>query len=225
MTDIQAKLFTMADADYRAFQSKLIPNIDPALVIGVRTPRLRGYARELSKTRAATDFLASLPHKYYEENNLHAFLIEGIRDFDAALAETERFLPYIDNWATCDMFSPKAFKREPERLLSGIYRWLGSGETYIVRYAIGRLMSLFLDERFSPEYMEAVASVKSDEYYVNMMIAWYFATALAKQYNAAIPYLTDRRLPAWTHNKAIQKAVESSRIDARTKEFLRGLRI
>ncbi len=225
MTDIQARLFAMADEGYKAFHSKLIPNIDSALVIGVRTPELRKYAREFEKTPVAADFLVSLPHKYYEENNLHAFIIERTEDFDIALAETERFLPFIDNWATCDMFMPKAFKREPERLLDSIYRWLGSGETYTVRYGVGCLMNLFLDKRFSPEYMEAVASVKSDEYYVNMMIAWYFATALAKQYDAAIPYLTNRRLPVWTHNKTIQKAVESSHIDAQTKAFLRGLRI
>lgn len=225
MTDIQKLLFRVADEGYKKFNSALIPTVDPQTVIGVRTPELRKYAREIAKTPAAADFLRTLPHAYYEENNLHAYIIEGIKDFGEALSETERFLPYIDNWATCDTFTPKAFKKRPEELLVKIREWLGGGHTYTVRYAIGLLMSLYLDEAFDPEYPALVAAVKSEEYYINMMIAWYFATALAKQKDAALVYLTERRLSPWVHNKTIQKAVESNRIDGEFKTFLKSLRI
>ena len=195
------RLFALQDTKYRAFQSKLMPTVAPETVIGVRTPLLRNLAKELAGTAEAADFLRVLPHAYYEENNLHAFLVEKIRDYDAALAETERFLPYIDNWATCDCFSPKVFAKHKDE------------------------MRHYLDADFRPEYLAWVADVQSEEYYLNMMRAWYFATALAKQPDDTLPYLTERRLDVWTHNKAIQKAVESYRIPPELKQRLREMRI
>ena len=222
---IQERLFALQDNEYRAFQSKLMPTVPPQRIIGVRTPLLRKLEKELSGSPQAARFLDSLPHAYYEEDNLHAFLVEQIRDYDTALRETERFLPYIDNWATCDCFCPKIFSKYKPELLSPIRRWLGSDQTYTVRYAMGMLMRYYLDEAFQPEYLEWVAGVHSEEYYLNMMRAWYFATALAKQPDAALPWLTDRRLDLWTHNKTIQKAVESNRIPSEMKQQLRALRI
>lgn len=222
---ISEELFALQDTEYQVFQSKLMPTIPPETVIGVRTPLLRKLAKELAGTPQAEHFLQSLPHRYYEENNLHAFLIEKIRDYDTALAETERFLPYINNWATCDCFCPKVFAKHKEELLIPLRRWLGSDQTYTVRYAMGMLMRYYLDEDFQPEYLAWVAGVHSEEYYLNMMRAWYFATALAKQPDAALPWLTDRRLDVWTHNKTIQKAVESYRIPPEMKQQLRELRI
>lgn len=222
---ISEELFALQDTEYQTFQSKLMPTIPPETVIGVRTPLLRKRAKELAGTPQAEHFLQSLPHRYYEENNLHAFLIEQIRDYDTALAETERFLPYINNWATCDCFCPKVFAKHKEELLIPLRRWLGSDQTYTVRYAMGMLMRYYLDEDFQPEYLAWVAGVHSEEYYLNMMRAWYFATALAKQPDAALPWLTDRRLDVWTHNKTIQKAAESYRISPEMKQQLRELRI
>lgn len=222
---ISEELFALQDTEYQVFQSKLMPTIPPETVIGVRTPLLRKRAKELAGTPQAEHFLQSLPHRYYEENNLHAFLIEQIRDYDTALAETERFLPYINNWATCDCFCPKVFAKHKEELLIPLRRWLGSDQTYTVRYAMGMLMRYYLDEDFQPEYLAWVAGVHSEEYYLNMMRAWYFATALAKQPDAALPWLTDRRLDVWTHNKTIQKAAESYRIPPEMKQQLRELRI
>lgn len=222
---ISEELFALQDTEYQVFQSKLMPTIPPETVIGVRTPLLRKLAKELAGTPQAEHFLQSLPHRYYEENNLHAFLIEKIRDYDTALAETERFLPYINNWATCDCFCPKVFAKHKEELLISLRRWLGSDQTYTVRYAMGMLMRYYLDEDFQPEYLAWVAGVHSEEYYLNMMRAWYFATALAKQPDAALPWLTDRRLDVWTHNKTIQKAAESYRISPEMKQQLRELRI
>lgn len=222
---ISEELFALQDTEYQTFQSKLMPTIPPETVIGVRTPLLRKLAKELAGTPQAEHFLQSLPHRYYEENNLHAFLIEKIRDYDTALAETERFLPYINNWATCDCFCPKVFAKHKAELLIPLRRWLGSDQTYTVRYAMGMLMRYYLDEDFQPEYLAWVAGVHSEEYYLNMMRAWYFATALAKQPDAALPWLTDRRLDVWTHNKTIQKAAESYRISPEMKQQLRELRI
>lgn len=222
---ISEELFALQDTEYQVFQSKLMPTIPPETVIGVRTPLLRKLAKELAGTPQAEHFLQSLPHRYYEENNLHAFLIEQIRDYDTALAETERFLPYINNWATCDCFCPKVFAKHKEELLIPLRRWLGSDQTYTVRYAMGMLMRYYLEEDFQPEYLAWVAGVHSEEYYLNMMRAWYFATALAKQPDAALPWLTDRRLDVWTHNKTIQKAAESYRISPEMKQQLRELRI
>lgn len=222
---ISEELFALQDTEYQVFQSKLMPTIPPETVIGVRTPLLRKRAKELAGTPQAESFLHDLPHRYYEENNLHAFLIEQIRDYDTALAETERFLPYINNWATCDCFCPKVFAKHKAELLIPLRRWLGSDQTYTVRYAMGMLMRYYLDEDFQPEYLAWVAGVHSEEYYLNMMRAWYFATALAKQPDAALPWLTDRRLDVWTHNKTIQKAAESYRIPPEMKQQLRELRI
>lgn len=225
MTQIQKRLFEMQDLKYRDFHSRLMPNIDKDLVIGVRTPQLRKFADEVSKSGSAAEFITVLPHKYYEENNLHAMLIEHIKDYDTTIIETERFLPFIDNWATCDMFKPKIFNRNKDKLIDKIYEWIDSDSVYTVRYAIGMLMKFFLDEDFDTKYLDTVAAVKSDEYYINMMIAWYFATALAKQYDDAIKVIENRRLDPWTHNKAIQKAIESYRIDKGTKDYLRLLKI
>lgn len=222
---ITQKLFVLQDETYQAFQSKLMPTVSPETIIGVRTPLLRKLAKELSGTARAEAFLHSLPHKYYEENNLHAFLVENIRHYDRALAETEKFLPYIDNWATCDCFCPKVFAKHKEELLVSIRLWLDSDRLYTVRYAMGMLMRYYLDNPFQPEYLAWVAGVHSEEYYLNMMRAWFFATALAKQPEETLPWLTERRLDAWTHNKTIQKAVESYRITPEMKQQLRRLRI
>ena len=221
---IQKQLFALQDKSYQAFQSKLMPTLPAEKVIGVRTPVLRKLAKQLVGTPQAEAFLRSLPHEYYEENNLHAFLLENIRDYDTALAETEKFLPCIDNWATCDCFCPKVFAKHKAELLGPIRRWLDSGEVYTVRYGMEMLMRYYLDDAFRPEYLEWVADVRSTEYYINMMRAWYFATALAKQPDAALPWLTEKRLDLWTHNKTIQKAVESRRIPPGMKQLLRGLR-
>lgn len=222
---IRARLFALQDEGYRAFHSRLMPTVPPETVIGVRVPALRRLAKQLAGTPQAEAFLQELPHIYYEENNLHAFLLESIRDYDAALAATEKFLPYIDNWATCDSFCPKVFAKHKEDLLPVLRRWMASDHPYTVRYGMEMLMRYYLDEDFRPEHLAWAAAVHSGEYYINMMRAWYFATALAKQPEAALPWLTERRLDVWTHNKTIQKAVESSRIPAETKAFLRTLRV
>ena len=223
--DITERLLSMGDAKYKEFTSKLMPTVDPGVVIGVRTPQLRSLAKELAGTREGAEFLTQLPHTYYEENNLHAFILEQTKDFDEAMRLTEEFLPYIDNWATCDMYRSKVFKKNPRKLLPKIYEWLGSDRTYTVRYAVGLLMDLFLDEEFDEKYLRLVSEIKSDEYYIKMMVAWYFATALAKQYEATVPYITDKRLEPWIHNKTIQKAVESYRISQEKKDMLKRYRI
>lgn len=222
---VAERLRAASDAGYRDFQLRLMPTVPPAAVLGVRTPALRALARELSGTEEAAAFLAALPHKYYDENNLHGFLIALMRDFGAAVAAVDAFLPYVDNWATCDLLSPKVFKKHTAELLPHIRRWLASGRTYTVRFAIEMLMSFYLDGGFRPEYAEWVAAVSSGEYYVNMMRAWYFATALAKRCGDALPYLEERRLDKWTHNKTVQKAVESYRITDERKAYLRSLRV
>ena len=223
--EIKQRLFSLQDEPYRDFQVKLIPTIDPKTMIGVRTPALRKLAKELSKDPDITEFLTSLPHEYFDENQLHAFLISEIKDYEKCIAQTEKFLPFINNWATCDQLSPKVFKKHKQELLSHIQTWIRSEETYTVRFGIGMLMQHFLDDDFDPEYLELVAGIRSEEYYVNMMIAWYFATALAKQYDAVLPYLEQKKLAPWTHNKAIQKARESYRVSAEQKEYLKSLKI
>jgi len=214
----------MQDTGYKEFHSRLIPTIEPERVIGVRTPQLRQYARQISGTALADEFLISLPHHYYEENNLHAFLIERIKDYDRCIDAVESFLPYVDNWATCDSMSPKVFAGHLPDLLSRIEKWLASGETYTIRFGTGMLMKHYLGDEFKPEYARMVADVASGEYYVNMMRAWYFATALAKQYDCAVVYLEQGLLDRFTHEHTIQKAIESYRIDRDTKEYLRSLR-
>ncbi len=214
------KLFELQDLKYRDFHARLMPTVDKDRIIGVRVPILRKFAKSVAGTKEAEDFLKKLPHKYYEENNLHAFLIEEIKDFDGALSETERFLPYIDNWATCDMFYPKVFKKNYDRLYGKIDEWIADGSCYKVRYAVG----LLLRGNFTQDDMEKVAGVRCGEYYVDMMIAWYFATALCKNYNDAIEYIKEGKLSCFVHNKAIQKAVESHRTDKDTKEYLKTLK-
>ncbi len=222
--DIQKQLFELQDLAFRDFNAKLIPNIDRKTVIGVRTPQLKVLAKELYKSGEYAPFLRALPHQYFEENQLHAFILSQIPDFETATDELERFLPYVDNWATCDQLVLKAIAKRPERMLDKIEVWLASDRVYTVRFAIGLLMRYFLDGRFSAEYLEKVAAVRSDEYYINMMIAWYFATALAKQYDAALPYFQEKCLSQWTHNKAIQKARESYRVTDAHKAELKGLK-
>jgi len=221
MSEIRERLLSMGEAEYREFSAKLMPTVNKEEVIGIRTPMLRKYAKELTDYE---EFLSDLPHRYYEENNLHAFLIERERDFDKCIRRLDAFLPYVNNWATCDSMKPKVLKKEPEKLMAHIRRWISSGETYTVRYAIGLLMSHYLGEHFKKRYLEMVAQVKSEEYYVNMMRAWYFATALAKQYEATLPYLEKGLLDPWTHNKTIQKAVESLRISPSQKQYLKTLK-
>lgn len=222
--EIRDRLFALQDPEYRLFQSKLMPTVDPARVIGVRIPDLRKLSRELAGTEQAAAFVRQLPHDYYEENNLHGFLIASLRDYGETVAALEAFLPHVDNWATCDLLHPRAFDKRPEALPDQLFRWLQSDRTYTVRFAMGMLMSLYLDEAFRPGYADWIAGIKSEEYYVNMMAAWYFATALAKRWDDAFPYLTDHRLPVWTHNKAIQKAIESRRISPEQKQILRSLK-
>ena len=223
--EILTELFRLQDRAYKEMQVKIIPGVDAESIIGVRTPALRSLARQLFGAADTADFMAALPHRYFEENQLHAFLISLEKDFDLCVRETEAFLPYIDNWATCDQLSPRAFKKEPEKLLPYIDRWLLSDKVFTVRFAIGMLMQHFLEERFRPAYADRVAAVKSEAYYVRMMAAWYFATALAKQYPAILPYLEEKRLEPWTHNKAIQKSVESFRITPEQKAYLKTLKV
>lgn len=223
--EIRKHLFTLQDAKYRDFSAGLNPEIGKETVIGVRTPALRQYAKELLKSGGYEDFLEELPHRYFDENQLHAFLISGMKDYDVCMRELNKFLPYVDNWATCDQMSPKIFKKHKAELLKEINRWLKSQKTYTIRFATGMLMEHFLDGDFKPEYPERVAGIRSEEYYVNMMTAWYFATALAKQYDAVIHFIEEKKLDPWTHNKTIQKAVESYRISDERKEYLRTLKI
>ena len=224
LTRLQKQLFELQDTKYRDFHSKLMPETDKETVIGIRVPVLRKFAKEFAKTPEAEPFLQQLPHQFYEENNLHMMLITWIKDYPKCMEEVQRFLPYIDNWATCDFPEPKCFCKNKGAVLAEVRKWIVSSETYTIRYGIGMLMRLFLDEDFSTEYLEMVAGVQSQEYYVNMMIAWYFATALAKQWDAAVPYIEQHRLSDWVHRKTIQKAVESYRITPEQKEYLKSFR-
>ena len=225
INEIREHLFSMQDTKYRDFQAKLIPTVEADSVIGVRTPELRKYATELIRQGEYDAFLQDLPHKYFDENQLHAFIVSGIRDYEKCMEELCRFLPYVDNWATCDQMSPKVFKKHKTELLGQVKEWIKSDAAYTVRFAIGMLMEHFLDEDFDPEFPKMVAKVRSEEYYINMMIAWYFATALAKQYDAILPYIEEKKLDAWTHNKAIQKSVESYRITPEQKDYLKSLKV
>lgn len=223
MEKIVKELFEMQDEKYRDFQSTLIPGSDLEKVIGIRTPLLRKYAKNLPLEDAKA-FLLELPHEYFDENQLHAFIVSEIKDIDACIKEVNTFLPYVDNWATCDQMSPVIFKKHKDKLLVEVKRWIASSETYTVRFGIKMLMQHFLDEDFNLEYPEMVAKIQSEEYYVKMMIAWYFATALAKQYDSVIPFIEEGRLEKWTHNKAIQKSIESYRITTDKKKYLRSLK-
>lgn len=223
--EIREELFRLQDPDYRDFQSRLIPTMSTDRMIGVRTPELRKFAKELGKRPDKDEFLENLPHRYYDEDQLHAFLLSEMKDYGECLSAVERFLPFVNNWATCDQMSPRVFRKHRTELLKPIRDWLVSEQPYTVRFGVGMLMEHYLDGDFDLAYPEMVARLRSEEYYVNMMIAWYFATALAKQYDAVLPFLEEQRLDVWTHNKAIQKAIESRRITPEQKAYLRGLKI
>ena len=223
--EIRDRLFSLQDAKYRELQIKILPNLEPESIIGVRTPELRQMAKELAVREETGAFLKNLPHRFFDENQLHAFILSGMKDYTACMEALERFLPYVDNWATCDQMSPKVFRKHRMELLGSIRKWIASDQAYTIRFGIGMLMEHYLDGDFDPAYPEMAAGVRSGEYYVNMMTAWYFATALAKQYDAVIPYIENRRLDPWTHNKAIQKAIESYRITPEQKEYLKTLKI
>ena len=223
--EIRNELFNMQDVKYRDFQAKLIPTVEPETVIGVRTPQLRKYAGQVLKRDDIQDFLDDIPHKYFDENQLHSFILSGMKDYGRCIAEVDRFLPFVDNWATCDQMSPKVFKKHRPELLLKAEEWIASGETYKIRFGVGMLMEHFLDDDYDPKYPELVSKIRSEEYYVNMMTAWYFATALAKQYESVLPFIEDKKLDIWTHNKAIQKAVESYRITDDQKNYLKSLKI
>ncbi|MBE6835297.1 MAG: DNA alkylation repair protein [Ruminococcaceae bacterium] len=225
MTEIQKFLFDNRDLKYRSFSLKLIPNIDEKTVVGVRAPVLKEKAKQMYKSGEYVDFIKKLPHKYLEENTLHGYILCQIKDFDELINETERFLPFINNWAVCDIIRPKVFKKHTDVLYEKAEKWLESDETYTVRFGMGMLMSYFLDEEFSNEHLSLVAKADSEEYYISMMAAWYFATALAKQYSQAVKFIENKRLLPLTHNRAIQKAVESYRIPQERKEYLKTLKI
>ena len=222
--EIKEGLNARQDVEYRDFQSNLIPNVSIDYFVGVRTPELRKYAKELGKRDDVSAFLDQLPHQLFDENQLHAFIISDMKDYGKCMERLNKFLPYVNNWATCDQMSPKIFKKHKKELLQEINTWIKSDETYTIRFAIKMLMEHFLDEDFDIKYAKMVAKVRSEEYYVNMMIAWYFATALAKQYNSILPFITEKKLETWTHNKTIQKAVESYRISDDIKKYLRSLK-
>lgn len=223
MTDrVKSLILAAADPDYRDFTVKLTPSLNPKTVVGVRTPMLRKIAASLSSEEASA-FMKSLPHELYEENNVHGYLIEKIKDYDACISALDEFLPHVDNWATCDTCTPKVLKKQPLHTKEKAYDWIADGRTYIVRYGIKTLMTFFQDDLFLPEYADKVASVKSDEYYVNMMIAWYFATLLAKQPDCAVKYLENRSLSPDVHKKTVRKAIESFRVSAQLKAYLRTL--
>lgn len=222
---ITKHLLSLRDTEYKDFNSKLIPTVPEDEIIGIRIPVLRKYAKELKNTKEATKFLNSLPHKYTEEYNLHALLLENIRTYDDLIIALDEFLPFVDNWATCDIMSMKLFKKHLDILPKQLDIWLNSTHTYTIRFAIKMYMTYYLDDNFNVDYMTGISKIKSDEYYVNMMIAWYFATALAKQYDTAIKFLEDKKLSPWVHNKTIQKAIESYRITDEQKKYLRTLRV
>ena len=225
MNSLTDRLFELGEEDFADFTARTIPNVERELFIGVRTPAIRALAKEVSGTEEANVFISQLPHRYFEENQLHSLIISREMDFDRSIALIDRFLPYVDNWATCDQLSPVSFSKNKERLVPVVFGWLESEHLYTRRFGVKTLMNFFLDSDFDSRYPEAVAKLCCGEYYMNMMIAWYFATALAKQFDAVIPFITDQRLSVWVHNKTIQKCVESRRITDEQKEFLRTLRI
>lgn len=218
------RLIKVKDEEYRAFQTKLVPNIDPDTILGVRTPDLRTIAKKVYESAERDAFLKDLPHRYYEENLIHFFTVALIRDFDECVKAAEAFLPYVDCWPVSDQATPKSFRKNRQKLLPYIEKWIASEHVYTARFGIRMLMNEFLDEDFKPAYLELVASKKGEDYYLKMMVAWYFATALAKQYNETVPYFEARRLDEWVHRKAIQKAVESFRVTDAHKAYLKSLR-
>lgn len=222
---IREELFSLRDEKYAVFSAKLMPGVPLESVIGVRSPLLRNIAKRMLKDGSYKEFLDDLPHEFFDEKQLHSMIISGIKDYDEALAKTIEFLPHIDNWSNCDVLSPKCFKKHKEDLLKNIRIWMSSDHTYTIRFGIDMLMTHFLDEDFDEMYLEEVSKIRSEEYYVNMMKAWYFATALAKQYDAAVKYIEDQKLDKWSHNKSIQKAVESFRVTDEHKAYLKTLRV
>ncbi len=225
MTPIQKQLFELQDLGYKEFHSKLMPTVCKDKIIGVRVPQLRKFAKELNKSDLKADFLNSLPHKYYEEDNLHAFLIEQIKDFNECISALDNFLLFIDNWATCDMMTPKVLAENPDLLYEKIQEWAKSEHTYTVRFAVVTLMKFFMDERLDKKHLNLLLNIKSEEYYVNMAIAWYLATALSSRWDLVIQYIENKKFDKWIHNKAIQKSIESYRITKEQKEYLKTLKI
>ncbi|MBP1587604.1 MAG: DNA alkylation repair protein [Clostridia bacterium] len=224
-TVLYDRLKELQDLKYRDMQLRIIPTAEPETIIGVRTPELKAIAKEILRSGDYAVFLKELPHRLFEENQIHAFIISGIKDFNECMEAVEEFLPYVDNWATCDQTSPGVFRKHKDELLEHAKEWIGSEKAYTVRFGVKMLMEHFLDGDYKPEYPEIVAGLRSEEYYVNMMIAWYFATALAKQYESVLPFIEGKRLDAWTHNKAIQKSVESLRIGDGQKQYLKSLKV
>ena len=224
MTELQQQLFILQDEKYREFHAKLIPNVDKQTIIGVRVPVLRKLAMEFYEKTVAV-FLQKLPHKYYEENQLHAILLSGLKDYGQCLAEIQRFLPYVDNWATCDLLRPKVFVKYHEKLIKEIPVWLRSDKTYTVRFGIEMLLVHFLEDDFQKKYLDWVVNVKNEDYYVRMMQAWFFAETAVKQYESVLPYFEKRKLEEWTHNKAIQKVQESYRISQERKNCIKSLKM
>ncbi len=223
-TSLQTELFELQDLKYKEFHQRLMPTVNPDKVIGIRTPVLRKFAKNFSKREEAEQFLKNLPHKYYEEDNLHAFILEEIKDYKILIQELNKFLPFVDNWATCDMLRPKILKNHKQVLLEDIKRWLNSKDTYTIRFGVNCLMNHYLEDDFKSEYLDWAKAIESEEYYINMVRAWYFATALAKQYDETIKILENKSLDKWTHNKTIQKAIESYRITKEQKEYLKKLK-
>jgi len=224
MNNIEKDLFKLQDKKFREFQINLVPNIDSNSIIGIRTPELRNLSKTIFKSDDYINFLKELPHKYYEENLMHFFIISMIKSFDECINEVNKFLPYVDCWPVSDQASPKVFKNNHELLLPYINKWIKSKHVYTIRFGIRMLMNEFLDDDFKPDYLEVISKIKSNEYYVNMMIAWFFATALAKQYHDTIYYIENNKLDPWVHNKTIQKAIESYRITNDQKDYLRSLK-
>ena len=225
MDNIKKKLFELQDKAYRDIQIGIIPNINSDIIIGVRCPIIRNYAKELVKSNNYKSFLEDLPHKYFDENQLHASIISELKDYNECIGYINKFLPYVDNWATCDQLIPKVFKKNCDKLIVNIKKWINSKDEYTIRFGVGTLMRYYLNDYFKEEHLKLVSNIKSKEYYVNMMRAWYFATALAKQYDKTIPYIENKKLDIWTHNKTIQKSIESYRITSEHKEYLRSLKI
>lgn len=225
MEEYTEHLFSLRDEEYRDFTSRLLPDIDKKYIIGVRIPLIRKYAKELYKSGEYTRFINTLPHTYYEENQLHSCIVSLIRDFDEALRRTEEFLPYIDNWAVCDGFNPKCFKDNKDKLYEKIRDWIKSDGVYVKRFAIDMLMRYYLDDGFSAEHLSLVTSAQGEDYYLKMAVAWYFATALAKQYDESVVILENKVLDKWTHNMTIRKASESYRVSDERKSYLKSLRI
>ena len=225
MTPIQEKLFSLQDLGYKDFHSKLMPTVSKEKIIGVRVPELRKLAKEINKSDIKAEFLKNLPHKYYEEDNLHAFLIEQIKDFDECISALDKFLLYIDNWATCDMMTPEVLRKYPDKLYLKIQEWIKSSHTYTVRFGVVTLMKFFMNERLDKKHLSLLLTIKSDEYYINMAVAWYIATALAFNWDTVIPYIEKQKFSKWIHNKVIQKAIESYRITSDQKSYLKTLKI